>query len=224
MASQNIWSIKDSQKRSQERRAQTTRFLLNPRAEDMVLDIGCSEGFVTSKLLTARFVVGVDASREALLLASKRLRQSNIAFIYADAAFLPFRDGFFDKICLLEVLEHLPVEKQKRVCIQADSVLKQGGCLVISVPYKEKILKTKCVCCGESTPLWGHVESMDEHKVSSVLPHSYIMQQKVHLINIVTLSQSPIAHRFPFRTWLALNNLLGRMYKGYWVMVKFKKR
>ena len=224
MASQNIWSLDESAKRSQKRRAQTTISMLKPSPNDVVLDIGCSEGYVTSNLLDAGFIVGLDTSRDALLVAAKHVRHPNVSFVYADAGFLPFRDAFFTKITLLEVLEHLPVPKQKTVCQQADRVLREDGTLVVSVPYKEKITYTRCVHCGELTPLWGHLESMDEQKVVSALPKTYVRSGCYNLINLSYLSLSTVFTKLPFRLWLALNNLFGRVSKGYWVMLSFKKK
>lgn len=223
MASQDIWSLDETSKRSQRRRAQTTISLLKPLPTDLILDIGCSEGFITSNLLSANFIVGFDSCRDSLLIAAKHLRQSNVSFVLGDAAFLPFKDAFFDKITLLEVLEHMPAARQRIVGGEADRVLKPKGTIVISVPYKETIIQTRCVHCGELTPLWGHLEPMDEQKVIFALPQNYVEKNQYHIINLQLISLSLVFEMLPFRLWLSLNNLLGRFRKGYWIIFSFIK-
>ena len=43
-----------------------------------------------------------------------------------------------NKVAVLELLEHLPAESRQKVCEEVDRVLREGGVLVVTVPYKEK--------------------------------------------------------------------------------------
>jgi len=223
MPDQNIWELNKSERYKQERRARVIAFFLRPTPSDVILDIACAEGFVTSHLLKAGFVVGLDISKNSLLLAKEKVRQSNVQFICADATLLPIRTDAIDKIVMLEILEHLPEDAQKKCCREADRVLKEDGTLVISVPYREKITYTKCYYCGELTPLWGHLHSMDEEKVQNLLSNRFILTAKCHLPNLSIISLSRIFKLLPLRLWLGLNNLLGKLRKGYWIVLKFKK-
>lgn len=47
---------------------------------------------------------------------------------------LPFRDGVFDTVIALEVLEHLPLDELSRAVAEIRRVLRCGGRLLISVP------------------------------------------------------------------------------------------
>lgn len=204
------------------RRAQTTALLLNPRPNDVILDVGCGDGFITSHFHNASFVVGVDLSWSLLLLARRKVKHSHINFVCADAANLPFRDSCFDKVTMLELLEHVPRETQERICHEVDRVLKKKGVLVISVPYKEKITYVRCN--GKLVPRWGHLWSMDEDKVTALLPRqSYTLTTKYHLPNVELLSVAIIFKHLPLRYWLLLNNMLGRLRKGYWILLKYVK-
>jgi ubiquinone/menaquinone biosynthesis C-methylase UbiE len=223
MANQNIWALDRNELSRQKRRSQTTAFFLNPAPSDFILDVGCSEGFVANHLLRAAFVVGLDASKDALLIAKQKLSQPNIDFILADATALPLRTAAFNKATALEVLEHLPVERQKSLCSEVDRILRQMGTLIVSVPYREQISYTRCIHCGKLTPLWGHVESMDEEKVTALLPRSYVLTARCFLPNVGFISMFEVFGRLPFKMWFALNNLLGKLHKGYWILLRYEK-
>ena len=223
MISQNIWKLNKSEIHRQKRRAQTTTFYLNPMPANFILDVGCSEGFIVSHFLKAGFVVSLDTLKDSLLTAKQKVRQSNVDFVNADAIALPLKTASFDKVTVLEALEHLPKEKQEKLCREVDRVLKEKSTLIISVPYKEQITYTCCIHCGELTPLWGHLRSMDEEKVTSLLPNHYTLTASCHLPNVRLISLSRIFRRLPLKLWLVLNNLLGKFRKGYWIILKYKK-
>jgi len=191
---QNIWELKGRSLHGQRRRAEVTLMLLNLKFNDIVLDVGCGEGFATSFLAnSARFVVG-----------------------------LPFKSSIFTKVTLLEVLEHLMKPelciKEVERCSSDDSVV------VVSVPWREKITYTRCIHCGKLTPLWGHLHSFDLKDIISLFPKSYKLKRKIHLPNTPFISLSRIFSLLSTKVWLLLNNFLGRRKrKGYWIILKLKK-
>jgi ubiquinone/menaquinone biosynthesis C-methylase UbiE len=221
---QNIWELSGRARHRQERRAQVTAFYLRPKESDIILDVGCGEGFITSHFLKASFVVGLDLSKSSLKIAKQKLKANNVQFIRADATSIPLRESSVDKAVVLEVLEHLPIESQQRLCREIDRVLKKGGTLIITVPYKEQINYTRCIHCGKLTPLWGHLHSMDEGKVSELLPPNYALVSSCHFPNVEIVSTSAVFQHLSFRFWLFLNGLLGRIRKGYWVLLKYIKK
>jgi 2-polyprenyl-3-methyl-5-hydroxy-6-metoxy-1,4-benzoquinol methylase len=108
-----------------------------------VLDIGCGRGEVV--LYCARHeihAVGVDYSKEAISIAQRakathNLKQQNlIKFICDDIEKIDF-DESFDRIFMLDIIEHLhdwELSKLFRIC---DRVLKPNGFLVIhTLPNK----------------------------------------------------------------------------------------
>ena len=221
---QNAWELSGSSLYQQERRAQAIVFYLNVKKCDLVLDIGCAEGFITSYLSDASFVVGLDRSRGSLLIAKKRVTQPNIDFILADATALPLRVSSFDKVIVPEVLEHLPKEKQGSLCREVEKVLKDNKVLIVTVPYEEHILYTYCIHCGKATPIWGHLCSFNEEKLVTLLSNCFSCDVCCFLPNVRLVSLSRIFQYLPFRIWLVLNNLLARINKGYWIILKCRKK
>jgi len=220
---QNIFELGGRDRHRQQRRAQVITFYLKPSKGDIILDVGCAEGFVTSYFLKAGFVIGLELSENSLKIAKQKLDADNVQFIRADATAMPIRASSIDKVTVLEVLEHLPTESKQRLCGEIDRVLRRGGTLIITVPYKEKITYTRCIHCGKLTPLWGHLHSMDEGKVSQLLPQNYALISSCHLLNVEIVSASTIFQHLPFRFWLLLNNLLGKIRKGYWILLQYSK-
>jgi SAM-dependent methyltransferase len=100
---------------------------------DRLLDVGCSEGellhWVSPK---CRLAAGLDVDERTLRTAQARCPDAELHRGSADR--LPFRDGCFTVVSMLDVLEHLtaPMEALEEV----DRVLAPGGRFILSVPHK----------------------------------------------------------------------------------------
>jgi SAM-dependent methyltransferase len=103
--------------------------MLRP-SERRVLDAGCAFGFGTARLARSREVVGLELSAD--YLAEARRRYPDLTLVRGDVQALPFADGSFDAVVLLDVLEHLP--DPAAALREARRVVRPGGALVLSVP------------------------------------------------------------------------------------------
>ncbi len=105
-----------------------------------ILDVGCGRAdFHLEALLTRPYkglVIGVDrdhaALKEALSLAITCDLDRQIRYVCASAEALPFREGVFDQLFLVDVLEHLP--NDQKALAEARRILRRGGWLEISTP------------------------------------------------------------------------------------------
>jgi SAM-dependent methyltransferase len=104
--------------------------LLPPRTR-RVLDLGCAFGFATRRLARSYDAVGVDASPPYIQRAVRSRRGARYALALAGR--VPLRDGSFDAVLLLDVIEHVPDERE--VLREAHRVLRPGGVLILSVPH-----------------------------------------------------------------------------------------
>ncbi|MFN8557971.1 MAG: class I SAM-dependent methyltransferase [Dehalococcoidia bacterium] len=95
------------------------------------LDLGCAFGFATRRLARRCDTVGVDASPAYIRRAVRAGGPAR--FLIAAADRVPLRDGAFDAVLLLDVIEHVPDEAA--VVREAARLLRPGGALVLSVPH-----------------------------------------------------------------------------------------
>jgi len=91
-------------------------------AGSAILDIGGSEG------LTARFL-------PQYRIVTLDLRDAEELEVRASAAALPFRDGAFDAVAGLDLLEHIPAELRRDVMSEAARVA--GELVVFAGPYED---------------------------------------------------------------------------------------
>lgn len=102
-------------------------FIVNTIGYSSLLDIGCGEGIVLSRIEAKGKIVGVDISKKALQIAKNIFPDAK--YIVADITDLPFSDKSFDISLCLEVLEH--VEDLNKAAKEIKRVSKNT---IISVP------------------------------------------------------------------------------------------
>ena len=91
-----------------------------------VLDIGCGGGFLSNHLgALGHDVTGLDASPDALAIASRHDRTGTVQYQRGDALKLPFEDASFDVVCAMDFLEH--VENPDQAIAEAARVLSPSG-------------------------------------------------------------------------------------------------
>ena len=82
-------------------------FLKNINNSDSVLDIGCGNGYNTSRLAEkAARVTGIDIDADNISVAKQKYHMDNIEYITGDATSYLFNEKF-DVIILSNVLEHI---------------------------------------------------------------------------------------------------------------------
>lgn len=92
-----------------------------------VLDVGCADRSIKSKLTKADSYTGLDYPTTASALYGTR------PDVYGNASQLPFVESSFDSLLLLDVLEH--VAEPESALREALRVLRPGGCILLTIPF-----------------------------------------------------------------------------------------
>jgi len=105
---------------------------------DILLDLGCGEGFLISFLPDLKKIVGIDISQIALKKAKKILKHKlNVQLQWGNAQKLDLPNQSFDKVICSETLEHLP--NPRKAMEEIHRILKSKGLTIISVPDEKRI-------------------------------------------------------------------------------------
>lgn len=111
---------------------------------ERVLDAGCGVGLYSLRMAYgSAHVVGGDLLplfKYSLLLGDAKLLKF-IDFIIMDLNYIPIRSRYFDKIICVDVLEHIPNDKD--VMAEFSRILKNNGELVVHVPNLKRYAKLK---------------------------------------------------------------------------------
>lgn len=191
-----------------------------------ILDVGCGRAWVAQKLCPLNFeVVSMDISLENTTGALERYPYPNHAAVVADVFSLPFNEGVFDYVIASEIIEHV-VDPVKFVA-NLIKVLKPGGKLIITSPYKEKLSYSLCIHCNKPTPLHAHIHSFDENILTSLYKgddlksctyHTFANKLPIHL------KMHSALRFFNFRCWKTFDGLLNRIIKKpIRILVKWEK-
>jgi len=135
-----------------------------------VLDTGCGTGELAAMLERRGYsVTALDLGLASIRRASHAFRDAGVPvpFVQGDLYRLPFRDGCYDTVVMSEVLEH--IERPSDALAEAARVIRPGGYLIVSTPYRERLRYTLCIHCNTRTPVNAHLHSFDETVLTDLL-------------------------------------------------------
>lgn len=136
-----------------------------------VLNIGVGAGELERRAIAKGVAIhSLDPSERAI----ERLRNHLDLGERAQAGYaqkMPFESDYFDAVVMSEVLEHLDDVVLAEALREVFRVLKKGGLLFASTPYRENLKLNTVVCpaCGQIFHKVGHVQSFDEHHMRETL-------------------------------------------------------
>ncbi len=180
-----------------------------PRNTRFLLDVGCGCAYIAKHFINSGTrVVSLDVAQANVEKALKKYPSDNHAAVVADVFALPFKENTFDCIVASEIIEHTVdphafVEALKRV-------LKPGGTLIISTPYKEKIEYSLCIHCNCKTPKNAHLHSFDKNNMRSLHSTSGLEVERITLVGNKLLLMSRMAillDKMGYRLWKVIDGI-----------------
>ena len=184
-----------------------------PKTTRMLLDVGCGCAYIAKHFMnTGVKVVSLDVAQANAEKALSSYPSGNHASVVADAFALPFKENTFDCVVASEIIEHTidPVafiEALKRV-------LKPGGTLIVSTPYKEKIEYSLCIHCNCKTPKNAHLHSFDKNNMKKLYAKATMDIDTVTLVGNKFLLYSRMVLLFEIlgcRVWKLIDNIFNKL-------------
>lgn len=164
-----------------------------------ILDLGCGDGALSYLLAKAGAqVIGIDNEPLGIELAQENIKNLPVAraceFVVGSAYELPFPDASFDHVASCEVIEH--VQYPEKMISEAYRVLKPGGHLVLTTPYRTSEFPTDPNHVQEFYP--SELEKLLQKNFSTV---EIKLTHHVFWFGLYTYTVRPWQHRQPGR-WL----------------------
>jgi len=142
------------------------------RTGDVVLDIGCGDGFITQRFLAERagHVDAIDIEPTAIRLARQLNSQSNIEYFQLDATSQPFPSPAYDVIIWDGAIGHFDPSTTASMLAKIRSSLKVDGIFAGSESLGP-----------EGTDHLQHWESLQDlrHVLEPTFPHTELKEQSI---------------------------------------------
>jgi 2-polyprenyl-3-methyl-5-hydroxy-6-metoxy-1,4-benzoquinol methylase len=198
-----------------------------PKKTKLILDIGCGNAWVAKRFCKKGFnVISMDISHTNVKKALENYPFENHFGIVADVFNLPFKKNIVDCIISSEVIEH--VTNPKLFVENLFRILKPEGALIITTPYKEKIIYSLCVHCNQPTPSSAHLHSFNENILTDLIKDENLEKVEYERFanKIIGYFRLFVILRiFGFKIWKFIDKLFSLLYnKQLRIIVKWTKK
>ena len=141
--------------------------LLNINPSDCFLDIGCGRGEVLRHVLkTTDKISGIDISKKSVENTIKICGgKGNIQ--QASATDIPFSDESFDKILIVDVIEHLTPEDSKKMILECKRLIREGGRILIHTAPNKNFMDSIFYPGRKILKIFGIIIDSLEEKVAN---------------------------------------------------------
>ncbi len=141
---------------------------LPPSPTDLVMDVGCGSGVITSFLgESGAKVIGIDGNPEAINFATDRFSRPNVEFRLGLVDNDIDVSQLIDKIYCLELIEHIYINQAREMLETFLKILKPGGKVFLTTPnYRSMwpLIEWSMDKLGLSPPLAEHQHVEFYHK------------------------------------------------------------
>lgn len=161
--------------------------IINPA----ILNIGVGNGYFEEFILRGG---GNPYSIDPDVRALVRLAEKGVKCYAASIEHLPIAEKALDFVVVSEVLEHLDDAERRNGLAEIRRILKPGGYILGTVPYRENLQQNITICphCGEVFHRWGHKKGFDLGDIRQEL-QPYFKVERVTRTAFVSFSRDSTA-------------------------------
>jgi len=187
-----------------------------PKNVQSILDVGCGSGWVAKTFIKRRVKVhSLDITKINPSKALELYPSQKHFGVVADSFHLPFADSSFDCVIASEIIEHVvdPAAFIKEVF----RVVSRGGKLIITTPYREKLMYYLCIHCNQMTPVHAHIHSFDEKMLGGYYKGNDLESFKFKTFGnklLIFLRTYIVLQFLPFWLWRLKDRIANLIYKN----------
>lgn len=152
--------------------------------DDVVLDFGCGYQAYFLTYLKGKIKKGTGIDYEA---ENRKIGKNLEIMNFTYTRTLPFSSNTYSKVCMLAVIEHIPLKKVKKLLREIRRVLKPGGQLLLTTPtpkskkfleflaFKLRIISGAEIADHKKYYAFNDIESLARETGFSINNHSVFM-------------------------------------------------
>lgn len=191
-----------------------------------ILDVGCGSAWVAQTFLPEnKNVISFDIALTNVQKARNIFPDKKHFGIAGDSFFLPIKSNSIDCVIASEIIEH--VIDPKSFARELFRVVKPGGSLIITTPYKEVLRYYLCIHCNKKTPVNAHIHSFDENILTGFLSENETSKKVIKIFGnkiLIFLRTYVILKFFPFGLWKLTDKLCNLFInKPAHILIKYVK-
>jgi 2-polyprenyl-3-methyl-5-hydroxy-6-metoxy-1,4-benzoquinol methylase/uncharacterized protein YbaR (Trm112 family) len=186
-----------------------------PKKPLRILDVGSGGAWAARELSsTSEMFVSFDISQKNIKKSLQLNPNNNHFGVVGDALNLPFKKDVYDLIIASEIIEHI-VEPREFIS-KLTCLLKSGGKLIVSTPYKEVLHYSQCIHCNRMTPKNAHLHSFDEKILNSLADPLITSKNNYKIFGnkaLIMLRTHLLLKYLPFPLWKIIDTISNKIIR-----------
>lgn len=172
---------------------------------ESLLDVGCGDGRFLKEvnlLFPGKRILGIDYSQRAINMA--KALNPHLKYECVDICSDSNAKSVYDVITLIEVLEHIEVDRVSDFISACADRLETNGKLIITVPHKNKHLQEK------------HFQHFDSNKIQEVLSSNFIIDRTIYFDKLSRVWNRLMSLLFGNSLYILNNRFLLKALYGFY--------